>query len=532
MKNFVRIITLILALMMVGFGAVACTTIEITEVINDELDQNGRKWDDLPDTLKYNETVSTLYWSDCGKPEFEEEKLTNDNVRDAIYDRNNNIQRRLKVELEFTGIPGNVNNRTNFVKRVVAEHETGSTNFDLIASYARTIGTLSTQGLLVNFGDIPEDSDDPDIKNYINRAQPWWPVSMVDTVTFGEDSYYFISGDCSTNILYQMEGLYFNKDEINRRFNQEAANYVAANPDKADKVVDGTTMLYDLVREGKWTLDKLIEMTTDVWVDKDQDNQKSDSDFYGFVSTWYNLDAFYTGSNLRYIEKDAEKTLKISSDYGSSKTVALVQKVGKWLNTNDGYINDATYTTIFKNKGAMFILVPAQYGEQIDRAGSFEFGIVPGPKYNEKQLNYYTKTGNPISLYSIFIDCPDHFGDGVGKERTLSMLSAVLECWCSEGYRLTTPEIFEVNMQLKMSETDDETQMFEYVRSGITYDLGRFFTYDISNMHELPDYAMQAGTSWANTYTAYKSRLEKQLEAVVETFQNGKKNVVVTKVGG
>ena len=526
MKTFIRIIALALTVMMIAVAAVSCMQVETGEYryLDSTLDANGRELDDLEQyNLNYmNEEIRILHWSDCSQPEFEQTSLVNDNVRDAIYDRNNNIESRLRVELNFTGEPGNVTNRLGFVRKVQNAHLAGSGTFDILAAYARTIGTLATMGLLVNFGDIPTRESfgttltdaDKATMNYINTEQPWWPDRMVDTVSFGIESdyndfsYYFISGDCSTNILYQMICLFFNKNEINRRFNSEA---------RANDLEDGTALLYYYVYNDIWTIDKMISMATEVYQDKNNNNMADAGDFYGLVTVNYMLDAFYTGSNLRFVEKDNESVLKISADYGSRKAVTLVQKLGNWLTTDDCYVNEGT-SSIFKAGNSVFFLGTAETGESLGKSKTFDFGILPTPKFDENQLNYYTKTGNPISLYAISIDCPDHFGDP-DKIETYSMLTAVIECWCSEGYRLTTPQIFEVNMQLKMSDTNDETQMFEYIRSGITYDLGRFFTYDLSNMTELPDHAMVAGSSWSSTYSRYKNRLNKQIEDLVEFFR-------------
>ena len=59
-------------------------------------------------------------------------------------------------------------------------------------------------------------------------------------------------------------------------------------------------------------------------------------------------------------------------------------------------------------------------------------------------------------------------------------------------------------MQLKYSDTQDETNMFEEVRAAITFDLGRIFTNDLSFMSELPSKAAISGASWSTSYAAYK----------------------------
>ena len=100
------------------------------------------------------------------------------------------------------------------------------------------------------------------------------------------------------------------------------------------------------------------------------------------------------------------------------------------------------------------------------------------------------------------------------------MFSAVFECHASEGYRLTTPEIFEVNMQLKYSEGQDETNMFEYIRSGITFDIGKIFGNELSNIPSLPSQAIAANASWSATSGAYKRAITAQVKDIVDSFKD------------
>ena len=122
--------------------------------------------------------------------------------------------------------------------------------------------------------------------------------------------------------------------------------------------------------------------------------------------------------------------------------------------------------------------------------------------------------GNPFTLYGIFRGLDD-MGD---RAETLKEMTAVLECWASETYRLVTPEVFEVNMQLKYADTQYETDMFEIIRSSVVFDLGRIFSNDMAFMSELPSKTAVNGASWASTYGAYKNSLDKKLEKIVESL--------------
>lgn len=508
MKTFLRLIALLLACMSCLFVVVACDTGTTNDgpgnsAYDPNLDEYGRKKDDLPELNYMGEEITTLYWEDVEKQEYEQETITGENVADAIYERNSRIQSRLNVTLRWAKTPGNVQKRAAFVQRVQNVKNGGTQDYDLISSYSRTEGMLAIQGYLIDMLDI-EDS-------YINLDQPWWPKALVDTVKMG-DSVYFLSGDCSTNVLHLMYTMYFNKNMLNRFHNAEA---------QQKGFTDATAYLYDLVYKDQWTIDELIRLTSGVYQDKDGNNEPTVADQYGFCTVFYHIDAFYTGSFMRYVNHDAEDLLVISPEYGSKKTVQLVNKLGQWLTTNDCWAlksdQTGTYHMPFKNGNCIFAQNRAYYAENHLLAVDFDYGLVPTPKYDLKQKNYYSVVGNPFSLYGIFNDCKIRDGS---QQETWSMLSAVLECWCSEGYRLTTPEIFEVNMQLKYSKTQDETNMFEEVRSAITFDLGRIFSNDLSFMSELPSHAALTGASWSTSYAAYKRVLNKQIQTIVEQLRS------------
>ena len=146
------------------------------------------------------------------------------------------------------------------------------------------------------------------------------------------------------------------------------------------------------------------------------------------------------------------------------------------------------------------------------------YGILPYPKYDSKQVNYYTMLGNPFTIFSIFTNY-DKRGD---EAETLKMLTAVLECWASEGFRKTTPVVFELGMQLKLSETQDETNMCEYLRAGIMFDMGRIF-YDIlgDNTQDVQfASAIHSNTAWATQYNKTLKQMRENLASFVKKLNN------------
>lgn len=466
----------------VGSGTSDVTTASV-DVTTDDL-YLGYKKDDLPETLNFNkETVKILYWSNAERPEFEIEEDADDSDRiiAAIKARNAAVQERLGVVFEWDGQKGAVKQRADFTKYVETQYN-GSNYYDIIATYSRTAGMLSTRGFLVDLNTVEE--------SYLNFEQEWWPSTVIDTCTIGK-SLYFVSGDISTNTLHFMYGIYYNKELIQNYNLEEPA---------------------ELVQSGKWTISKLIDMTKDKYQDLNSNEKADKEDFFGFCTVNFHCDAFYTGSDLLLVEPDEDKVLIISPDFSGEKAVNLVAQLGTWLPTNDCIVGSDNYQVPFVSGQALFCQNRVYMADAINKCGlnavTWKYGIVPTPKYNEDQDDYITVMGNPFTLYGI--------GNGSDKQ---SIATAVLECWASEAYRRTTPAIFEVNMKLRYAKDNIDSQMFDILRSTVRYDLGRIYSDDLQFMSEMPSKAACAGTPWSAGLKSKVSILNKAIAGIVSDLE-------------
>lgn len=446
----------------------------------------GYEKDKLPTDLTYNnESVKVLYWSDAERKEFEikEDEDDSDRIVSAIKARNEVVQQRLGITFDWDSTKGNSKNRAEFTKYVETQFN-GGNYYDIIATYSRTSGMLATRGFLMDLNTIEN--------NYIDYEQNWWPATIIDVCTIAK-SLYFVSGDISTNTLHFMYGIYFNKELI------------------ADRQLEDPQTL---VKNGTWTIGKLIEMTSDTYEDRDNSNSKSVEDFYGFCTLYFHCDAFYTGSELRLVDNDEDNVLIISPDFSSEKAINLVDQLGQWLTTDSCYFDESSgnYQKPFVNGTALFCqnrvyMADAQNGSGLN-AVTWKYGIVPTPKYNEDQTDYITVMGNPFTLYGVGNGCDDP-----------SRATAVIECWASEAYRRTTPAIFEVNMKLRYAKDDVDSQMFDILRATCCYDLGRIFSDALSYMSEMPSKVAVAGTSWSRSVKSQLTPLKNAIKGIVSDLE-------------
>lgn len=446
-------------------------------------DENGYLCDDLPQLDFGGETVNLLYWSDVENQEFEAEEFTGEIVNDAIYQRNTTVEDRLNIRYNWIGTPGNGGSIDSYVGKVRSSHTAGDNSYDILASYSRSIAGCLVNGLLTNLESAA----------YLDYEKPWWPDNLLEESTI-DGHLYFVSGDISTNALHMMYCVYFNK--------QLLADFGLPNPQ-------------DLVAENQWTIDRLIELTNGTYIDVNGDGKCDVDDQYGFTIVNYHNDAFYTGSALKLIDKEPDKVLVISDDFYSEKTVNLLAKLGPWEASDAVYKKADNYEKPFTDGHALFTINRAHYASKSLRDTELSYGIVPVPKYDESQTNYRTVMGNPVTLYGVTIGCQ--------KKDTCT---AVLECMGSNGYRLTTPAIFENNMKKKYSMDDVNAQMYDIVRESISFELGRFFNKFLSNITDIFFAEVENNRqNWASVTERYREKLAGQIEDVVTQIVENEANL-------
>ena len=440
---------------------------------NENLDANGYLKDALPELDFGGEDIGVLFWSDVENAEFEVEELTGEIVNDAIYQRNIDVEDRLNVKYVWIGTPGNNGSKDKYVAVAQASVQAGDGAYDIYAAYSRTIGASVVNNLTRTLQD----------SQYIDYEKPWWPDNLLEESMI-HDRLYFVSGDISTNVLHMMYCIYYNK--------QLLEDYNLPTPT-------------DMVFEGTWTVDKLVELTSDAYTDLNGNGRQDIDDRFGFTLVDFHNDAFYTGSGLKLVEKDPDAILKISDDFYSEKAVDLLGKIGPWEQTDTVY-QQSDYELPFTEGRALFNVNRAHYASKALRDSELTYGILPVPKYDENQQNYRTVMGNPVTLYAVSRDSAHPEID-----------EAVLECMASEAYRLTTPAIFENNMKKKYSIDDVNAQMYDIVRETVSFELGRFFNQYLSDITDIYFHAVTSNNQdWASTSQKNRKVLDKQISKLVE----------------
>ena len=266
---------------------------------------------------------------------------------------------------------------------------------------------------------------------------------------------------------------------------------------------------YQLVKDGKWTIDKMFEMSTGVYKDLDGNGQKNNADQFGTIIANLDIDTYFYGAGLRTTEKKEDGTLAVSASFFGERSQDLLEKLNHMLFVSEDGIYKGDAANAFAQNRALFYADRAVTAIKTFNVEGLEFGILPAPKWEEAQEDYYTCAGNPFTLYALPINC-----------REPDEMSAVLECLASEAYRRTTPAIFEISMKVKYSQDQDSAQMYDIIRGAVTFDLGRIFGITMGDLTQTAyrNAVSSGNTVWASTAAVYQKQLNKYVDKVNEAL--------------
>ena len=398
-------------------------------------DANGYLKDTLDETLSFGgESFHILAW-EHSLPEFEVEEQTGNVIENAIYTRNANTEDRLGVDLEFTIIKGNSAAFQEFCQEVAKSVNAGDGSYDAIGCYLRSAGVMTLQHLLVDMLEV----------EHLNFEMPWWSDTLLELNTI-HDRLYFISGDIASTLLYQMMFMVYNND-LGDQFN-------LTNPQQ-------------IAMEGKWTQELLLQMSTGIYSDLDNNGKKSEGDRFGLFSTAHpNLDIFYMGADMSYVEPNADGDLVLSPDILSEKALSIIDRFNTvYYSSDDGYFNKSGASgSVYAQGNSLFYNITGQILSQSLRSSEMNYSILPAPKYDESQEKYRTAVAFTHTMYCIPIDAKNTAKSG-----------AVLECMASEAYRNVTPALFETAFKYQYSNSQLDADMFEIVRDNVVFDICRPF---------------------------------------------------------
>lgn len=279
-----------------------------------------------------------------------------DTMNDAIYERNRKVEERYNITL--SEIPSS-SAQADYLKSVQA----GDNAFDVALLRMEWALPVVLENAAVNWNNIP----------YLELDREWWVQGSLTSMSLLNNIYYGVSL-FDTSHFDSVRAFYFNKQMIE--------DFKLESP-------------YDLVKSGKWTLDKFHEMGLSVVSDLNGDGVWDSNDRYAYGGT-----PNITGNTLMCgvgailsigKDKDDSPYFDLDKESAIERLTAVANIVGE----DGGFTCRNDYVDVFKN-GNMLFMSELIFGAVSMRDSETDFGIIPAPKYNEDQEEYINLGGSPV----------------------------------------------------------------------------------------------------------------------------------------
>ena len=349
------------------------------------------------------------------------EAITGDVLNDAVFERNAHLEDTygFKFNLSYS-----VDSYANEIKTYVLS---GDTTYDLAFPQARTAASAAQQGCFMDLTQL----------NYIDPKSDCWNHVFNDELMF-DGRLFFITGDISVNAFKAVRVMMFNKAMVEENRLESP---------------------YELVNSGKWTIEKMHEMSSKVNRDLNGDQQMTMEDQWGMTmqSSTAGLPMFY-GAGLKAVEMvDGLPKVTLDSPLAADvfdKIVAVLADESVY------YIGDTNVALGIFSEGHSLFYAEVLLSATKLRSSDVVFGLIPAPKYSEEQ-----------DFYRAYADCYCISPAVIPASANDPELSAfVLQATSEASTTTTRPAYYDVALTYKHLYDEESREMLDLIFDNFTLD--------------------------------------------------------------
>ena len=435
----------------------------------------------VPETADYGgHTFTVLYAGHTVSTEFgfeEESAIALDN---AQYKRVKTVEQAYNVDIvEVQKKSSSTNGNGAGYQELSNAANSGTTDYDLTLTSAYDVAVLAYNGYLYDMASVPG----------IDLSKSWWDRNATDSLTVNGVTF-FTTGDITVSDNYATFAIMFNKKLLK--------DYGLESP-------------YDMVYDGTWTFEEFGKMCKTVSEDLNQDGVMDTNDRFGLL--------VWDDSIVGVVNAAGERCATIGEDgnieltfYNDTTLAALEQYAAiaydtEYALTYQRHAKTATVLqTMWPNDQALFF---TSYMSSIQGCRSMEsdFGILPYPKLNAQQDEYYSC----VAPYNARFICVPLVQENV--ERT----GVITEALAYYGKQIVTPAYYDVNLIGLSTRDEESSDMLDIIFGNRVYDIGYFYQLGPYNK-QLILMLREYQTNFASMYETYRPAAETTLKIINQFY--------------
>ena len=395
-------------------------------------------------------------------------------INDVTYRRNRDVEDRFHVTLKADGDKG-LGDVSSMIKRAVTA---GEDAFDLISQHMIETANIAVSGMYLDWGEIP----------YVDPQKPWWNQSAYENLSINGKSY-LLTGAISPAGLGGYYCVYMNK--------RLGADY------------DLNESIYQTVLDGKFTIDVYRSLIKDVYKDINGNGTVDEGDQFGLaaqVTSYATPFAYAFGEITVKHDKDGMPYLDMDAD----KWSAMVEKVydlfygGNDTITTDGW---SLHSDTFLDSRALFMNGVFLHSYQRFTDFKDDYAILPYPKWNEAQAEYYTMTDGSSPLASIPVTCGDVEYAGI-----------ITEALAAEAWKTIIPTVYDVALKVRGARDETSMTVIDIIERGCVFDFGFVFSGNNGMGATFSSLMGSKKKDFASYYEKNKKSWDKKIQNVIDSY--------------
>ena len=480
-----RVLILFLALVML-LGCLAACKRNTNNTDGD--DEEEEEFIPLPEADYSDKEYTILYRQGT---RYEEEWIGESGSADVISAnialRNQKVENRYKVSLDVDS--GRTNPDWNeFWKKVTVT--TTDDIYQLVAGKTYEMAGSSVQGYCLNWLNSEQIP-------VVNLEKEWWDGEFTRAASYKNCSY-IATGPLSLTDMYSSACIFFNKRLLNN-----ALDY------KSD---DSTADLYNLVKEGRWTLDKLIEYAANC---TDAVEGAEDASIYGLSSNFaIMIDAYIYASNLTMTQRK-NGTIVLTAVNNNNPIIVLSNKLKAFYNES-GSVKKENYDLVdtFVAGKSVFTTGDLSCAKTIQvGAEDLQYGVIPYPKLNEAQEKYHTYKLDYRTGFCI---------PRTVAEDNREFVGTITEALAYYSNKYVKPALYEKVLKHQNVQDKDSSECVTIILNGGLYEFANIYAYawgDLNSPAHLLRKVVQNNTNYVTQYNAKKDNFQFYLDALLDSFK-------------
>lgn len=399
------------------------------------------------------------------------EEMGSDNYQSAVYKRNKLTEELLNITIKPIWGGQNVYDLIALARRLVDNQENA---YDMVVANIDRCMRAAMDGYFYNYYDI----------DTFDLRADWWDQKLVDAYSYANSKLYTIVGHYNVFDDYAMPVVFYNQAVVEENHLTDPADYV---------------------RDGTWTIDKMMEDAAKITKEITGDSVMTVDDSWGFLDNNYVMIHFIEGCDTLIAGPDADgiPEIKINSEHYVNAAEHVYNAIvcsPSYLSTdNDNGI------TIFSDDRALYYYEMLGCINQL-RTMESTFSLLPLPKYNEEQLKY-TSTVNTVWSTALSVPITNTDVDRTG------IIMDVLGGFSTDTVHTT---LYEVLLGARLIRQPDTVEMLRYVLDSKQYDWSKEFGWANSFTTALAGMTKDTSFTLASSLRSNLRVLEKSLKLYVQ----------------